>query len=388
MSHRFLHFSMAFSMSLFVSVGMLAVPLLATRIGSSELELGIIGSAAAATYTLVVVSAGALSDKLGRKRVIIAGALLTGLSYSLMPLVRTPLHLIFPMAFCGCGMALFWPALEAWLSEEGDADQIRRGLGGFNVSWSVGGALGPLIGGVIYTMSGTLAFMFAAAGTSIAAFLACLHKTPEASPAGEVVRGAGAPPDNAAEPVSRSMLYAAWIANFASWFAISEIRVLFPKLGLTLGMQPWVIGAIICSLGVALTAMFHIMGASGRWHGRAAPLLCAQALIVFLLFFSVRFDSAVALGAIFAGLGAGFGVTYSYSLYYSVVGSLNKGAASGRHEMVLGMGALLGPLLGGAAAEILRTQRAPYALGAALMLVCVVAQAFLLASARGRRAHG
>ena len=94
----------------------------------------------------------------------------------------------------------------------------------------------------------------------------------------------------------------------------------------------------------------------------------------------------MALGLAFAGLGVGFGVTYSYSLYYSVVGSVDKGAASGRHEMVLGMGALLGPLAGGAAAEMLHTQRAPYVLGAAVMLLSLGAQGLLFYSARSRRA--
>ena len=50
---------MAMLMSFFISISMLGVPLLATQLGSSDLVLGIIGSAAAGTYALVVVSAGA-----------------------------------------------------------------------------------------------------------------------------------------------------------------------------------------------------------------------------------------------------------------------------------------------------------------------------------------
>jgi MFS family permease len=180
------------------------------------------------------------------------------------------------------------------------------------------------------------------------------------------------------ESVSRSTLYAAWIANFASWFTISEIRVLFPKLGLHLGMEPWIIGTVMFFLSLTLTVMFFVMGASGRWHNKIAPLLCAQAFLVILFLASAMFSSALAFGLIFSGLGIGFGVTYSYSLYCSVVGSLNKGEASGRHEMVLGTGALLGPLIGGAAADFFSAPRAPYLLAAGLVMAAICVEAFIV----------
>ena len=385
MPHRALNYSMAFLMSLSIAGGMLAVPLLATKIGASDLDLGTIGSAAAITYVFIAIKAGALSVRLGRRRVMIAGALLTGLAFALMPLANTPTHMILLMAACGCGMASFWPALEAWMSEGGDEEEVRRELGAFNVSWSVGGALGPLIGGLIYTVSGSLAFLSAACGTVIVIFLTSLHKKPATDDTRQEMAGAengiaspdagmGSGAENKQEPVSRDLLYAAWIANFASWFAVSELRVLFPKLGLALGMQPWVIGGIMFSLGASLTATFYIMGASGRWHTKTYPLLAGQALIVVLLLASLGLTSPVALGLIFAGLGVGFGITYSYSLYCSIVGALNKGEAGGRHETVLGTGALLGPFLGGLAAETLHAPRAPYILGAALVATCLIAE--------------
>lgn len=384
MQHRFLHYSMALLMQLFISAGGLAIPLLATQLGFSDLELGIVGSAGAATYVLIVVSAGALSDKLGRKKVIISGSVLTGLTYMLMPLSREPIHLIVLMAVCGCGMASFWPVLEAWLSEEGDADQVRRGLGGFNVSWSIGAALGPFLGGLLYTKSIALAFMFAAGGTCVVAFLALLHRKPMYAPHIVSCDTENTAAENGPITVERSLLYAVWMANFAGWFAMSEIRMLFPKLGLHLGMEPWLIGILVFILGVALTAMFFVMGAWGWWHNKRSPLLGAQVLIILLLLATAIVDSAAALGVVFIGIGAGMGVTYSYSLYYSVVGSLNKGAASGRHEMVLGIGALLGPFMGGAAAEIFLTQRAPYVLGAGLIAASVIAQIIMFSRSRGR----
>jgi MFS family permease len=214
--------------------------------------------------------------------------------------------------------------------------------------------------------------------------MAGLHKKPDALSTLSAAEKAVELERNGDRPVSRQLLYCAWIANFASWLAISEIRVLFPKLGLDLGMQPWVIGIIIFSLGIALTVMFFVMAAFGRWHNKVAPLLCAQALIVVLLLASIKFESPMMLGLIFAGLGIGFGVTYSYSLYCSVVGSLNKGAASGRHEMVLGTGALMGPLIGGAAIQVFAAPRAPYAFAAGLLVVCMIAEVIILLRGRAR----
>jgi MFS family permease len=390
MNHRFLHYSMAFLMSMFVGIGGLAWPLLATQIGSSDLELGIIGSAAAGFYALVVVSAGTLSDRLGRKRVIVTGAIITGIAHLVMPLSRTPMHLILLMLVLGCGMASFWPVLEAWMSEEGSAEELRKELGAFNVSWSAGGAIGPFIAGFLYTQSVIVAFACAGAGALFVGFLASLHKKPGV-PLNPVGGGkTNTPAEINTESVSRSTLYAAWIANFASWFTISEIRVLFPKLGLDLGMQPWIIGTVMFCLSLALTIMFYAMGVSGRWHNKIAPLLCAQALLVILLLASTVVDSPLAFGIIFSGLGLGYGVTYSYSLYCSVVGSLNKGAASGRHEMVLGTGALLGPLIGGAAAHFLHAPRAPYLLAAGMVMAAIIAEAivFLLLRAREERDFG
>jgi DHA1 family multidrug resistance protein-like MFS transporter len=378
MSPRFVHYSIAFLMQFFISIGTLSVPLLATRLQASNLELGLIGTLGAATYTFTVIIAGGLSDKLGRKRVLIAGAILTALTYAAMPASRSPLHLIFFMGLSGCGMAFFWPVLEAWMSDTGDHEDIRKGLGGFNVSWSAGGCLGPLIGGLIYTRSSTLAFMCAAAGSCLVAYLAFLHK----HKSNEMpVATSMAPQDDDTVRISQSVLYGIWMANFASWFAIAEIRILFPKLAVSkLGMQPWVIGNLIFALGLALTVMFYVMGRSTRWHGATRPLMHSQILIVLLLLMLTVSDSALALGLLFAGLGAAFGVTYSYSLYYSIIGSQRKGTASGRHEMVLGMGALLGPFMGGGLAEILQSQRAPYALGAALVLISLIVQVRMYSS--------
>jgi DHA1 family multidrug resistance protein-like MFS transporter len=381
-------------MQLFTSIGMLSVPLLATELRASSLELGIIGSFGSATYAATVVFAGALSDRFGRKRVIIAGTLLTGLALALMPVSSAPVHLIFLMSFLGCSMAFFWPVLEAWLSDEGGSEEVGKGLGGFNVSWSAGGCLGPLMGGMLYTISSSLALLLAGSGAALVAYIAYHHKS-----VATMIRSVSARKTDShqmagliAEPVdtpikvSQSLLYAIWMANFTSWFAMSEIRILFPKLGLdVLGMQPWMIGVLIFALGFSLTVTFYLMGVSRSWRSSPRPLIFAQILIIVFLLMMTVSTSAVTLGFVLCGLGVGFGIAYSYSLYYSVIGSLDKGVASGRHEMVLGVGAVLGPLMGGSVTELFRTQRAPYVLGAILVFLSLAAQLRIFSTSRAEQ---
>ncbi|RJP14861.1 MAG: MFS transporter [Candidatus Abyssobacteria bacterium SURF_5] len=369
-------------MQLFTSIGMLSIPLLATELRASSLELGVIGAFGSATYAATVVFAGTLSDRFGRKRVIICGTLLTAVVLAFMPLSSTPVHLIFLNVSLGCSTAFFWPVLEAWLSDGASSEEVGKGLGGFNVSWSAGACLGPLMGGILYTRSSALALLLAAAGVCLVAYIAYQNKNvTAASPLISATKLDSIQIDQStAEPIAgptngKSLLYAIWMANFTSWFVMSEIRMLFPKLGVdVLGMQPWVIGLLIFALGFSLTATFYLMGVSRLWRNSPRPLIFAQILIIVFLLAMTGSTSAVTLSIVFCGLGVGFGIAYSYSLYYSVVGSLEKGAGSGRHEMVLGMGAVLGPLLGGGVTEIFSTLRAPYILGAVLVFISLGAQ--------------
>jgi predicted MFS family arabinose efflux permease len=161
---------------------------------------------------------------------------------------------------------------------------------------------------------------------------------------------------------------------------------LFPKLGLdVLGMQPWMIGVLIFALGFSLTVTFYLMGVSRSWRNTARPLIFAQILIIAFLLMMTVSTSAMTLGFALCGLGVGFGIAYSYSLYYSVIGSLDKGVASGRHEMVLGVGAVLGPLLGGSVTELFQTQRAPYVLGALLVFLSLAAQLRIFSTSRAEQ---
>ena len=72
-------------------------------------------------------------------------------------------------------------------------------------------------------------------------------------------------------------------------------------------------------------------------------------------------------------IGLGISLSYYSSLYYVVLLLKKKGKGTGLHESILGSGVVLGPLLGGIAAQSAGL-RAPYLLCMALVAAAVLVE--------------
>jgi MFS family permease len=94
-----------------------------------------------------------------------------------------------------------------------------------------------------------------------------------------------------------------------------------------------------------------------------------------LIIFAAKEAFWFALALALVGLSAS--VTYYSSLLYAVRLSAQKGKGTGRHESILSMGALLGPLLGGLAAQATGL-RTPYLICFGFLLVAVFLELVLL----------
>ena len=113
------------------------------------------------------------------------------------------------------------------------------------------------------------------------------------------------------------------------------------------------------------------------WHFRRRYLFGAQALgvagVLILSFASQTLWFALALALI----GFSASVTYYSSLLYAVQLSAEKGRGTGRHESILSLGGLLGPVLGGIAAYSVGL-RAPYLICFFLLLAAIFSEWVIL----------
>ncbi|MBI2359427.1 MAG: MFS transporter [Deltaproteobacteria bacterium] len=124
------------------------LPRFAQDLGSSPELIGLIVAASTITGIFIKLPAGALSDILGRRRMMLLGALFFAGPPFLYPLVTEPVSLLLLRFLHGFATAIFAPVASAYVA---DLFQKGRGekLGWFASATDVGATLGPLIGGFI-----------------------------------------------------------------------------------------------------------------------------------------------------------------------------------------------------------------------------------------------
>lgn len=348
----------------------LAVQFLGNALDAKPLILGLLGMASPAAYTIGCLFTGRLSDRVGR-RVLASGAcLICAAAWLAMTQANTPLQLLAIVPISGAGISLFWPPVQAWLSEitVGGHRRLVANIGSFNVSWTVGLMLGPPVAGLAWGLGPAAPFVIAAA--SCLGLLILLQSTPVEVEGGgveipedrECIR-----PDAA---VALRYLHLAWIANCASWFGKGMNGVVFPKLALEMGMSARTIGFLLAMYLGGQLMMFVFLRSHSGWQFRLWPLLAALAMGGTAWVIAYFSQTPLVFGLAFALGGMGAGVTYASSLFYSLQGrTVSRGARTGIHEAVLGSGVFLGPLFGGAIADFVGLQE-PYLFTAGLF-VCI-----------------
>src|SRR6185369_16212125 len=108
-----------------------------------------IGTAFLFTEGLMKGPFGIAGDRIGRKWLIIAGPLISVFT-SLLTLLVHPSQWYFFVALRildGLGAAALWPSALAMIADVVEEDRRSQAMSMFNVTYLVGVALGPIIGG-------------------------------------------------------------------------------------------------------------------------------------------------------------------------------------------------------------------------------------------------
>jgi EmrB/QacA subfamily drug resistance transporter len=179
----------AFMINLDTTIVNVALPTLVRELHASTVQLEWIVDAYNLMFAALVLAAGNLGDRVGRKGVLLAGLVVFGASSFAGGLGNSPGELIAARAVMGVGAALIFPATLSLLTNVfTERGERARAIGLWGASTGVGIAVGPIIGGWLLEQSSWPSVFFAlvpfaAAAAVLVALAVPTSRDPEAPPA-------------------------------------------------------------------------------------------------------------------------------------------------------------------------------------------------------------
>jgi MFS family permease len=163
--------------------------------GDSASGLGFVMAADVVPQVLLMAFAGAVADRFGRRRVMLAADVLRCCAQASLAAAlfvgRPPLWLFVLLGWVlGTGEAFFSPALGALTVEIAPRDQLGNANALYGLASSATRIAGPALGGVLVVVTGPAVVVAADAGSYIVSVLALsLLRIPVRSPAGRSPAG-------------------------------------------------------------------------------------------------------------------------------------------------------------------------------------------------------
>jgi len=167
------------------------LPFYATELGASPFEVGLIIASYSAMQFLFAPIWGALSDRFGRRPLLLVGLFGSAASYVVFGLAGTLEVLLLSRVIAGI-MGANIPVAQAYIADSTTLERRARGMGLIGAAFGLGFIFGPAIGGGLspwgYGVPG-----FVAAGLSLTAAAAAWFWLPESlAPENRVRDGFGA----------------------------------------------------------------------------------------------------------------------------------------------------------------------------------------------------
>lgn len=289
---------------------------------------------------------GRLSDRIGRKPVMMVGLAGYGISMVLFALGRTVPHLFIARTLAGILSSATLPTAMAVIADTTTQEERAKGMGLLGAAFGLGAIFGPFIGGVLGDIAIRLPF-FTTATLSFVTLLFVWRMLPEtlqsehrASERVRISRLEAFQPDTV-------WLYA---VAFLATFSLAGLETAFPFLAYDhLGATTRSVGYIFAVMGIAGSVVQGgLIGPIRKLIGEermipAGLLVSAAALILIAMS-----GSAVAGTAALALFAVGHGLIRPANV--SLITQRTKvgqGLAIGMYDSMDALGRVLGPVAGG-----------------------------------------
>src|SRR6266480_1572383 len=328
------------------------LPAFAADLGALPEFIGVIVAASTITGIFFKLPAGALSDVLGRKRMMVLGALFFAAPPFLYPFIQDPWSLLALRFVHGFATAIFSPVASAYVAGLGETGRGAR-LGWFSSANDVGATAGPLAGGFVLYFTASYSVTYLLVGALGVLTLLVVLLLPDVD-----------------RPVSDTKTLSARMTEFRQglaevlrtppiFIAAGIEAVMYLGYGAFLGFLPIYarrVGLNDAEIAIVLGAQLALAMVAKPITGRVSDrigripvigiglLLCAIALP---LIFRSESLTAFVLVALMLGLGVGTVTPVTNALIADLSSARRLGAAMGVFGTVWDIGEAAGPMIAG-----------------------------------------
>jgi len=323
------------------------LPLFALSLHASPAEIGWIVMASTLPGILISYPAGALSDHLGKRRLLLASLVVFASAPFLYLLIETAWQLMVVRFYHGFATAIFGTVASAAIAERYTTDRAAR-LSTYSSVTIVGRSIAPFLGGFLISLASFHAVYIACAISGVLAFAAGLLLRDD-TPAPTVKQER---PHFWASLITvlrdRSIMLVSLI-EAAQYLVFGAIEAFLALFAASLGIPAWQIGVI---LGVQLVSIVFAKPLMGRVSDRMGrrqviiPGLLIGAASVVLLPYAPNFIGLSVLSLVF-GIGFATVTSSTSALVADLTRDGRYGSSMGVLRTVMDVGQSIGPVLTG-----------------------------------------
>ncbi|MBI2754213.1 MAG: MFS transporter [Betaproteobacteria bacterium] len=329
------------------------LPIFAADLGALPELIGVIVAASTITGVFFKLPAGALSDVLGRKRMMVLGALFFALPPFLYPLVHDAGSLLALRFVHGFATAIFSPVASAYVVSLTETGRGAR-LGWFSSANDIGATAGPLIGGFVLYFTASFSATYLTVGALGVLTLVVVSLLPDvdrkaAREARTFVSRAAEFRQGIAEVFKTPPIFVAAGIEAVMYLGYGAFLGFLPIYAKNVGLNDAEVGTV---LGAQLVLAMVAKPITGRVSDRVGRipviviglLLCAAALP---LIFRCESLAAFVLAAPLLGLGVGAVTPVTNALIADLASARRLGAAMGVFGTIWDIGEAAGPMIAG-----------------------------------------
>ncbi|MGQ0562955.1 MAG: MFS transporter [Gemmatimonadota bacterium] len=363
------------------------LPFYAESMDASPLEITILIASYSAMQLAAAPVWGRVSDRKGRRPLLIAGLFASAFSYLLFGLAQNFWWLLGSRMVAGAAGGTITIA-QAYVADTTSHEERARGMGHLGAASGLGVMLGPAVG-AFFSDFGLGAPGFVAAGLCALNGLAASFLVPESRTAERRAAGHGQAASlrgwlRAMTTYPLAILLLIYFLTISSFNAMTSVLALFMERSFAMTAKDM---GLLFTLAGGTTVVVRglLLGTLVKRHGEGVTVRIGIVALMFALVAMPILPSAAWAMAIVPAYAFGAGTLFPAlaSLVSRVTDDASQGSILGGSQVVGGLGRVIGPLWAGYAFQSIGIAT-PFRIGSALVLLALLV-AFRIPAPRVRR---